>query len=151
MDLIQLLEDNYQVIIDEASNSLARAHLKHYEQAGAEQTQDRLKSLFELTVRSVKKKNLAPMISFSEQLAWERFNAGFDLYEVQTAFNVLEETIWKRILKELPSAAFAEAFGLVSTVLGAGKDALARTYVSLASESKTPTLDLTELFEGAEG
>jgi hypothetical protein len=36
-------------------------------------------------------------------------------------------------------------------VLGAGKDALARAYVSLASKSKAPTLDLQSLFSGAAG
>jgi hypothetical protein len=45
----------------------------------------------------------------------------------------------------------AEALGLVSTVLGTGKDTLARVYVTLASKSRTPTLDLRSLFTGMEG
>jgi hypothetical protein len=45
----------------------------------------------------------------------------------------------------------AEAAGLLTTVLGAGKDALARTYVSLASEQHVPSLDLGALFQMREG
>jgi hypothetical protein len=91
------------------------------------------------------------MIDHSGTVARERFSAGYDLWEVQTAFNVLEEIIWQRILRELPPAEYAEALGLVSTVLGTGKDTLARVYVTLASKSRTPTLDLRSLFTGTEG
>jgi hypothetical protein len=42
----------------------------------------------------------------------------------------------------------AESLGLLTTVLGAGKDALARSYVSLASRQHVPSLDLRALLEG---
>ena len=41
--------------------------------------------------------------------------------------------------------------GDVGTVLGAGKDALARKYVSLATQTRTPSLNLQALFSGTEG
>ena len=41
--------------------------------------------------------------------------------------------------------------GLLSTILGFGKDALARRYVSLSSQRHVPTLDLSALFAGTEG
>jgi hypothetical protein len=88
------------------------------------------------------------MISHAEQIAGERFNSGYDLWEVQTAFNVLEEAIWVRIFKNFPPTELAEAIGLVSTVLGAGKDALARKYVSLASKTRASSLNLQSLFSG---
>ena len=44
---------------------------------------------------------------------------------------------------------YPEAFGLVSTVLGAGKQALATTYVALVSQNQdVHSLDLTALFKG---
>lgn len=46
--------------------------------------------------------------------------------------------------------AYAEALGSISTVLGAGKDMRARTYVSLAAQAKVPSLDLKALFAGPE-
>jgi len=36
--------------------------------------------------------------------------------------------------------------GLIRTVLGAGKEELALSYVALASKTRTQTLNLTELF-----
>jgi hypothetical protein len=91
------------------------------------------------------------MVAHADSIARERFNAGYDLWEVQTAFNVLEEAIWLRLMKELPPAELPEALGLVSTILGIGKDTLARRYVSLAAKTKVTSLNLQSLFTGIDG
>jgi hypothetical protein len=67
---------------------------------------------------------------------------------VQTAFNVLEEAMWRKIVAVTPPEHLAEAIGLLTTVLGAGKDALARTYVALATNQHVASLDLGALFQG---
>ena len=151
MDLQQLLHDRTNELLAEATEAMARTHATNYDKAGTEHIHQRLKALYVLTIRGVKERNLGPMIAHVELIARERFNAGYDLWEVQTAFNVLEEAIWKMILKEVPPTELAEALGLVSTVLGIGKDTLARRYVSLASKSKVPSLNLQSLFTGTEG
>ena len=151
MDINQLLHDQSNDVLSDAEAAVARARLVHYEKSGVEHTHQRLKALYTLTARAVKEKNLGPMIAHVETIARERFEAGFDLSEVQTAFNVLEEAIWVRILKNISPNELAEALGLISTVLGAGKDTLARTYVSLASKTKAPSLNLQSLFAGTQG
>jgi hypothetical protein len=151
MHLIQLLHNRASDILAEAFQSISRARLKSYETAGVEQTKQRLQALYDLVVQGVHERNLAPMRVYARTIAIERFESGFDLWEVQTAFNVLEEAIWLRILKELPPAQFAEALGLVSTILGAGKDTPARTYIGLASKTHAPSLNVQSLFAGTEG
>lgn len=151
MDLVKLLQESSEEILTTAGASVERTHLKTYERAGKEHTHQKLKALFVLTTRAVKERNLGPMISYAETIARERFAAGYDLSEVQTAINVLEEAIWARIVQSLPPSEYGEALGLVSTVLGAGKDALARTYVTLASKSRAGSLNLQTLFSGTEG
>ena len=149
-NLIQLLKERQNDIIAEAMEVIKRAHLKHYEAEGLEMTEQRLKKLYDLTLQSVAKKNVIPLMEYVEIIARERSSHGYDIYEVQTAFNVLEETIWNRILDELRPIAYADALGLISTILGIGKDTLARTYVSLASKKMTPYIDYKMLFEGFE-
>ena len=148
MDLHQFLLDRTTTILAEATNSMARSHVTHYEQSGADHTHQRLKALFVLTARAVQDRNLAPMAAHADTIARERFTAGFDLWEVQTALNVLEEVIWKMLLKEFPSAELPEALGLVSTILGVGKDTLARRYVSLAAKMRVSSFNLQSLFHG---
>ena len=89
------------------------------------------------------------MVRHSEVIAEERFHAGFDLGEVQAAFNALHEAMWRQVVVAEQPSALAESVGLLGTALGAGKDALARAYVSLASQRRVPSLDLSALSEGA--
>jgi len=151
MDLYTFLHERTTDILNEAQGALERARLRHYDEAGGEHVHQRLRALLVLTTRAVKDRNLGPMVLHAEDVARERFASGYDLWEVQTAFNVLEEAIWKRVISELPSSEYASALGLVSTVLGAGKDTLARRYVSLGTRSRAPSLDMRSLFTGTEG
>ena len=148
MKVLELLQKNASKILADAHAAVSRAHLQSYEKAGADVTQQRLQTLYGCVLRCVDERNLTPMRRHAQVLARERFDAGFDLWEIQTAINVLEESIWRRIIQELPPAEFAEALGLVSTVLGVGKDMLARTYVSLASKTKAPSINVPSLFDG---
>ena len=148
MEISEFLDTQKDTIIGAACTAMERSHLQHYERDGTDKTHQRITTLYALAKRCVKDRNLGPMIVYAEQIATERFNAGFDLWEVQTAFNVLEETIWVRIFQNFPPAELAQTLGLVSTVLGAGKDTLARKYVSLASKTRAPSLNLQSLFSG---
>ena len=148
MKLIQLLEAHEDEILAEATLSLARAHLKHYGPEDIQENERRLQRLYELVVKSIKNRELGAIVDYARRLAQERFAAGYDLHEVQVAFNVLEEAIWRRIVQEIAPSELAEALGLVSTVHGVAKDVLATTYVTLASKTKASSLDLLTLFEG---
>jgi hypothetical protein len=99
-------------------------------------------------VDAIKDRDLAEMSVFAEQVARRRFDQGFDIAEVQAAFNALEEAMWRHLVDAVEPEELAEAVGLLSTVLGYGKDTLARTYVSLASSRHVPSLDLSALFAG---
>lgn len=149
MSLEEILKNNQTEIINAAFYSLERSHLKHYNSSAADENWQRLATLFDLTFKCIKTKNLIDIAEYSEKIANERYKSGFDLIEVYTAYNVLEEEIWKTIIKEPEIVEFTESLGLISTVLGKGKETLAVTYVSLASKSKVRTLDLSQLFNGA--
>lgn len=151
MNLDQMLVSRREQILAEAVRSVDRAHLEHYERAGEAVVRQRLDDLLGLVLDALRNRDLGPVLAHAEAVAVQRFEAGVDLAEVQTAFNVLEEILWRRILQELPAEAQAEALGLVGTVLGAGKDRLARTYVSLATRTHAPSLDLQALFAGSAG
>jgi hypothetical protein len=148
MDIAVFLKSHLDEIVESACEAMERTHLQHYERDGVLKTRERISILMSLTTDCVAQRKLGPMITHAEQIARERYNSGFDLWEVQTAFNVLEEGIWTRIFRNFPPTEYAEALGLVSTVLGAGKDTLARKYVSLASKTHSQSLNLESLFSG---
>ncbi len=148
MDLEALLLEVEPGVLDEAYATLRHSHVTHYEAAGEALTRRRLADLFALLVAAIGTRDLAPMGDYARTVARERFNEGFDISEVQLAFNALEAATWRRLLS-LDRADLAEAVGLLGTVVGFGKDALAREYVSLASRRHVPSLDLSALFAGA--
>ena len=79
---------------------------------------------------------------------FSRFNSGFDISEVQAAFNSLEVAMWRRVVASTSLDELAESIGLLSTVMGFAKDTLARKYISLASNRHVQSLDMSALFGG---
>jgi hypothetical protein len=148
MDLKEMLEAQEHEIISEATESLERAHLRSYERSSPEANRARIADLYSLLRSSIEHRDLMPMMEHARRVANHRYMSRFDLQEVQTAFNVLEEVVWRRVADALAAEQYPEAFGLVSTVLGAGKEALATEYVSLASHSAVRSFDLSALFRG---
>jgi hypothetical protein len=135
-------------IIDDAAETL-RTTPTHYAASGPEMTKDRLRVLFDVVVVGIADRELGPVLAYAKDLARQRFSAGFGVGEVQTAFNALEEAAWRYVVANCKGQELVDAVAALGTVLGAGKDELAREYVSLASNKHVPSLDLSALFGGA--
>lgn len=149
MTLLQLLDDHAAEIVDEALASAQRMNLQHYQDSGTEATRARLQALFDLTLVALRSNSPAPVRLHAEKIAEERFRTGYGLGEVQTAFNTLEEALWKVVMRDLPPVQLGAALADISTVLGTGKDALARTYVVLATKTGSTSLHLENLHKGS--
>jgi len=148
MALVDLLRSAQTEVLADASGALHRAHLTHYEASGPNESRRRLDNLYSLVVDCLSERTLGPVCQYAEEVATQRFESGFDIAEVQTAFNVLEEAIWHVVIARLTADDLADATALIGTVLGAGKDTLARTWVSLAAKRHVSSLDVTALFQG---
>ncbi len=145
MDIHELLAEDRELIVDDAWRSVVL--LTHYQRDGKEETRQRLEVLFDHVAWAIRERDLGELLDYAERIAKERFDASFDLCEVQTAFFTLEEAIGRRVLARLPASELAEALGLVGTAIRRGKDAFARAYVSLANRERAPSLDLSDLFK----
>lgn len=150
MDCAAVLLKSRSTIIDESYTVVDRSHIHHYETAGEVLTRERLEGLFDLVVTAIGNRDLAGVSAYAAAVAEERFGQGFDIGDVQAAFNALEQSMWRQIVASAAPEELAEATGLLSTVLGFGKDVLARTYVSLASQHHVRSLDLSAMFDGTQ-
>ncbi len=145
MDIHELLAEERSLIIQDTWRSVMK--LTHYERDGKEATRQRLEVLFDHVARAVLRRDLCELLDYAERIAKQRFEASFDLSEVQTAFFMLEEAISRRALARVSPPELAEALGLVGTAMRRGKDAFARAYISLANRARAPSLDLSDLFK----
>jgi hypothetical protein len=151
MNVINLIQENSSEIVGEATDAIRRAHLPHYALADPSEARGRLKTLCDLILECLQANSTAPMSRYAQKIAGERFFSGYTLREVQTAFNLLEESIWSQILDKMKIDEFSSAVTAVNAPLRAGKDEIAQTYFSLLTKSKATSLDLKTHFEGFEG
>ena len=125
-------------VISEVVASLERRDQAHHDASTPEQRRRDVRHLFELVLRCVREGSAESIITPSQQIAADSFAAGADLAEVQGAFNILEAVLWRHVAAAFAGDQRVEALGLVNAVLEAGKDALGRTYVALASRAASP-------------
>ena len=120
-------------MVEEAVAALAQRDQAQHHSSGSEEHRHDMRQLFRLVLRCVRAGRAEPIIRPSEQIAAHCFAAGIDLAEAQEAFNVMAEALWRHVVGALAGEQRVEALGLVNAIVGAGKDAQARTYVALAA------------------
>lgn len=134
-----LLRERADTLVTEALTMMTEARLEHYDAAGLPTVRQRLTTMLNVALSCLEAGEADEIIAYMTRIGRERFSAGYDLLEVQTSANVVEEALWRRIPSLVAPAEVPRALGLVSSLFSAGKDALARTYVSLAAGAKTPS------------
>ncbi len=137
-------------IIDTATHRLGRSGA-HYATLEAAEVRGRLEALYDHVAEAVDSRDVGGVVRYARLLARERFSGGYDLCEVQSAINALEEAMWERIFSTVPATQLPPTLGIVSTILGISKDALACEYVDLATRGHVASLDLRALFAGTGG
>lgn len=148
--VLVVLIDERSAIVNGAAESLRHSRT-HYQAAGRDETLRRFETLYDELLDAISSRALVGIVDYAQRLAAERFQSGYDISEIQSAFNALEEAAWTTLCALLQPQDLALSLGLVSTVLGAAKDALAREYVSLAARTHVPALDVRALFAGDAG
>ena len=125
------LADVQDKVVEETLAALGRRDQAAPAISPAERRRD-VQRLFELVQRCVHEGQAGPIITPSQQIATDRFLAGVDLAEAQAGFAVLEDVLWRHLAGTVSAGQQLAALRLVSVILGAGRDALAQAYVSLA-------------------
>jgi hypothetical protein len=149
--LAEQLESAAPTLLVDASQLLARAHLAHYEEDGPLLAFRRLQELFGVLLLSLAERGTAPMVRHAQRVARDRYSRGYHLPELQGAFNALEVAVWDHLSRELEASEFARAIALLSTVLGAGKDALANAFVAASADRDVRAVRLAKLWHGTDG
>ncbi len=136
MDVSAVLAGAEDRVVDEAVAALAEGDQPDQHWRSTEERRRGIRQLFRLVLRCVLEGSAEPIITPSARIAAHCFAAGIDLAEVQGEFNALAEALWRQADGSLTGEQRVQALGLVNGIVGAGKDALARTYVTLASGAR---------------
>ncbi len=136
MDVSAVLADAEERVVDEAVAALAEGDQPDQRPHDPGGRRRNVRQLFRLVLRCMREGSAKSIITPCERIAAHCFAAGTDLAEVQGEFNVLAEALWRHADGSLAGEQRVQALGLVNSIVGAGKDALARTYVTLASGAR---------------
>jgi len=148
MKIEDLLRDDEPAILDEATPTIAR--LAHYQRDGGEATCRRVASLYRHVTRAVGARDLDDLLAHAARIARERFEAGFDLAEVEAAFTTLEDAISRHALARMSHDDLAWGLALVTTALAHARTELGRTFATLAHGARPGAVDLTAVFKRTE-
>ena len=135
MDASAVLASVEDRVIDEAVAALARGDQAD-RPPGPDGRRREVRQLFGLVLRCVRAGRAEPVIRPCEQIAAHCYAAGTDLAEVQGPFTVLAEVLWRQLADAMAGEQLVQTLGLLTAIAGAGKDAMARTYVALATRDR---------------
>jgi methylmalonyl-CoA decarboxylase len=135
VDVSAVLASAEERVIDETVATLTQRDQTRQSPRSDERRRD-VRQLFRLVLRCVRASRAEAIIRPSEQIAAHGYAAGIDLIEGQRAFNVLAEVLWRRLASALAGEQLVQALALLNAIVAAGKDAMARTYVALATRDR---------------
>ncbi len=134
MTLLELCYNKPDLILLDSTNSLVRAQLEHYKHLTPEKLRLRLLRLFQALVKSLEANSCESITKFMEKTSDERFESGYELHEVQTAVNIMEECLWKKIAEFVYRDQQISAMKQVTCILAKAKESLANEYSLLSTE-----------------
>ena len=148
-DLNSFLERHQEEIVERSMQELSNSRSLHYKDMASERLASRLRRLLRIIGESVFEAGAPLMECFAREIAIWRHKDGFALTELQGAFNSIEASIWGVAHRELDPRDFVDLVSRVTFVVGSGKDAIAKTYLDLASGGALAEADIAALAGGA--
>ncbi len=122
-------------VVARALEGLVEARLPHYSREGEAELEQRLLSLFDHVLECLVRQCEEPAVRHAKQVAQQRHGSGYQLGEIQTSINVLEEALWQRILGSFEPEDALGALGRTNAVFGIMKDTLAQSYLQLTVQA----------------
>lgn len=150
MALIEALQGKAQDLVDEAVDLLGHRLHPPYRAVDPEVLRRRLGQTMDTLITALKERTPLPVLVYARRVARSCFNAGFQLEEIQTHFNALEETIWRFLVANESTDHLHEDLARVASIIGAIKDELGRSYVDLAAHHRAPAINTRSLYAGTQ-
>lgn len=131
MTLLELIYNKPELILEDASKCLVRAHLPHYDMYRKEEIGKNLASFLLALTKCIEDNSPDEMIRYMDLITDERFASGFEAEELQVAINIFEESLWKSINKYVDEDKQYAAMKQVCCIIGKAKQEVLDDYAML--------------------
>lgn len=135
MTIVDLFEQYQDIILLEVTENMERVNLKHYEEDSENKLRQKMARTYYVFKEAISKETFDPLKKYLERVGEERYASGYELYELQTALNILEECIWKQVDEKVPKKDQLDAFISITKYMSNAKLTLAKVYVFHTEEA----------------
>jgi hypothetical protein len=138
MHLEDTLAAHSEEIVSKAAMEIVRKELEHYESIGPTALGNRLRTLLECVIQSVRKRRTEGVHFTAEAIARQRFQSDYPEEEVVEAIRALENAAWDCVLLDVLPRKLASALVALNLTFGAARDGVERAYRRGLARSEGP-------------
>ncbi len=131
--LISIIQQYRDELIATVCRRLQHLHDSHYEVIDYESHVEREERFLNALLDGLQKPAGSDFVNFVERLSETRSDEGYTLEEFQEAFNIVEDSLWKMLVREYGhNDAFIEMWSITANLFRRAKDRVAQTYLDKA-------------------
>jgi hypothetical protein len=100
--LIKAIEEHKNELVIRVCNRLQKFSHSHYETISFEQHQEREELFLNVILEKLGQDNSESLTHYIKHLVEQRSNEGYNLGEIEEAFDIVEDTLWEMLVKYCP-------------------------------------------------
>ncbi len=145
--LIALIQEHKEELIARTSNKLQKFTPSHYESVAYEQHLKREEWFLNVLLQTLQDDTCASLPAYVKQLGEERANEGYDLQELEEAFDIVEDTIWEVVTKYCPlEYSLLDMLALVRKFIREAKNSIGQHFLDEALTTQQHLHDMLGKF-----
>lgn len=132
MTFLDLIYYKPELVLNDATDNLVRAHLPHYDLYRKDEITKNLSNFLLSLTKCIENNSPDEMINYMKLITDERYAEGFEAEELQIAINIFEESLWKAIYKNVDDDKQYSAMKQVCCILSKAKQEVLDDYAMLS-------------------
>ena len=128
--LINAIEEHKEELLVRICNRLQIFSPSHYEAISFEQHQEREELFLSVILQKLREDDSASLNHYIEFLVNQRSNEGYNLGEIEEAFDIVEDTLWEVLVKYWPlEQSLIQALSLIRKLFHETKNSFAQLFL----------------------
>ncbi len=128
--LIKLIEEHKEELLMRTCNKLQRFSQSHYESIAYEKHLEREELFLNVLLHTLQDETSDSLPEYVRQLVGERANEGYQLKEIEEAFDIVEDTLWEVLPKYCPlEESLIDVLAIVRKLIRQAKNSLGQLFL----------------------
>lgn len=145
--LIKLIEEHKDELVVRTCNKLQKFSQSHYENVAYEKHLEREELFLNVLLQTLADESSDALPQYVKQLVEERSNEGYNLREIEEAFDIVEDTLWEVLTKYCPlEQSLIEVLAIVRKLIRKAKNSFSQLFFDDALTARKLFHEIHEKF-----